>query len=164
MKTTLLGLVLLSLAFAARAGAAPTELSPEVLRGAKARIDSLLSARRDTTQAAADPANPFVLPASPVTAGEPVAPTPTNDVPLTKADTLTRLASLLKVTGYVQIQGVPHLVINRQAYRENDPVPVREPGGGVTFIRIKKITETDLTVELDDVELLIKHAQEPKQP
>jgi hypothetical protein len=85
------------------------------------------------------------------------APAPPSDVPLTKADNLSRLAASLNVSGYMQIQGVPHLIINRQTYRANDLIPVREAGGGVSFPLLKTITASDFVLELDGVELLLKH-------
>lgn len=148
---TLAVLILATLLPAVRA-----ELSPDVLKRAKSRVESLLGNRRGAAPAPVNPANPFTLPQSAVTTNEAPAPVP-NDVPLTKADNLSRLAASLIVSGYIQIQGVPHLIINRQTYRENDLIPVREAGGGVSFILLKTITEADFVLEMDGVELLLKH-------
>jgi hypothetical protein len=134
---------------------ARAELAPNVLRRAKARIEALLGNRRGASPTPVDPANPFNLPQSGTITREETVPAG-NTAP-TKSDTLTRLAASLNVSGYVQIQGVPHLIINRQAYRENDLIPVRETSGSVTFLHLKKITDHDFTLELDDAELLQKH-------
>lgn len=133
------------------------ELAPEVLKRAKARVESLLGNRRGASPAPVNPANPFVLPQTISATSEGQGPAPANDVPLSKTDTLARLAAALNVSGYVQIQGVPHLVINRLSYRENDLIPVRDATGSVIFLHLKKITESDFTLELDEVELLLKH-------
>jgi len=148
-----LALILLVLATLLPAHGA--ELVPNVLKRAKTRIESLLGNRRGASPTPVNPANPFELPVATPAPHE--GPAPTGDVSLTKSDTLTRLAATLSVSGYLQIQGVPHLIINRQAYRENDLIPVREAGGSVSFLHLKKITEHDFTLELDDIELLQKH-------
>lgn len=131
------------------------ELAPDVLKRAKSRVESLLGNRRGASPATINPANPFVLPQSALTTQE--TPAPIGNVPLTKSDNLTRLAASLNVSGYIQIQGVPHLIINRQTYRENDLIPVREASGSVSFILLKKISESDFVLELDGVELQQKH-------
>ncbi len=131
------------------------ELTPAVLKRAKSRIESLLGNRHGAATAPVDPANPFILPQNGPVAS--AVPTPTNTVPQTKSDALTRLAASLNVSGYVQIQGVPHLIINGRAYQENDLIPVREASGSVAFVRLKQITESDFILELDDVELQQKH-------
>jgi hypothetical protein len=137
------------------ASAAPGELAPDTLRRAKLRIETLLGNRRGAPPVTTSPANPFTLPqAAAPTEPAPVVP---NDAPVTKADVLTRLASSLTVSGYVQIQGVPHLIINRQAYHEDDLVPIRDSNGSVTFVRLKKISAGDFTLELDDIEITQKH-------
>jgi len=147
--------VLIFLVLATFATTTRAELSPDVLRRAKARIESLLGNRRGASPTPVNPANPFQLPeVAPVA---PEGPTPTTEAPPNKSDLLTRLAATLNVSGYIQIQGVPHLIINRQPYRENDLIPVREAGGSVSFLHLKKITESDFTLELDEVELVQKH-------
>jgi len=130
------------------------ELNPDVQKRAKQRIESLLGNRRGASSAPENVANPFVLPQTAPT--NPVEQSPTGDLPL-KGDILTRLGASLKVSGYIQTKGVPYLTINRQTYRENDLIPVREGGGSVTFLLLKKITEADFILELDGVELLQKH-------
>ena len=150
-RLALILLIVAALPPAARAA----ELSPEVLKRAKARIESLLGNRRGGAPTPVDPANPFVLPQT--TTPVPEAAVLSPDAPISKSDSLSRLAATLNVSGYIQIQGVPHLIINRQAYRENDLIPVREAGGSVSFLHLKKITEHDFTLELDDIELLQKH-------
>lgn len=135
---------------------ARAEISPEVLKRAKARIETLLGNRRGAAPTPVNPANPFVLPESAPVARE-AGTILTVEAPPAKSDILTRLAAQLNVTGYIQIQGVPHLIINRLPYRENDLIPVRDASGSVTFVHLKKITDGDYTLELDDVELLQKH-------
>ena len=135
--------------------ATKAELAPDALRRAKQRIESLLGNRRGASPTPVNPANPFLLPQTTPTTQE--APVPSGEIPLTKADTLTRLAANLNVSGYIQIKGVPHLIINRQSYRQNDLIPVREPGGSVSFLLLKTITESDFTLELDGAELQQKH-------
>ena len=135
--------------------ATKAELTPAILKRAKARVESLLGSRRGASPAPVNPANPFVLPQNASASSE--TPAPAGNVPLTKTDALTRLAAALNVSGYMQIQGVPHLIINRQPYQENDLIPVREASGSVSFLRLKKITESDFILELDDVELQQKH-------
>jgi len=131
------------------------DLAPNVLKRAKARIESLLGNRRGASLPPVNPANPFDLPQAAPAIHEMV--TPSGDVVSGKTGTLARLAATLNVSGYVQIQGVPHLIINRQPYRENDLIPVREAGGSVSFLLLKKITEHDFTLELDGLELQLKH-------
>ncbi len=131
------------------------ELAPDVLPRAKARIETLLGNRHGASRTPAEPANPFVLPQATPVAQE--SPTPVGDIPANKTDALARLAATLKVSGFIQIKGAPHLIINRQPYRENDLIPVREASGSVAFLLLKKITEADFTLELDGVELLQKH-------
>lgn len=146
-------IILLAATLAPMAGA---ELSPDVLKRAKARIDALLGNRRGAAPTPVNPANPFLLPETAPVARDP-GTIVTVEAPPAKSDILTRLAAMLNVSGYIQIQGVPHLIINRLPYRENDLIPVRDAGGSVTFLHLKKITSGDFTLELDDVELLQKH-------
>ena len=134
---------------------ARAELAPDVLKRARSRVESLLGNRRGASPAPINLANPFVQPQSPPTTQE--TPAPIGDVPLTKSGNLTRLAASLNVSGYIQIQGIPHLIINRQTYRENDLIPVREAGGSVSFLLLKTITAGDFVLELDGVELQQKH-------
>jgi len=146
-----LALIVLIIAFVLPVSGA--ELTPAVLKRAKSRIESLLCSRRGASATPVDPANPFVLPQN--TSSE--TPAPTSNVPPAKSDALTRLAASLKVSGYVQIQDVPHLIIDGRNYQENDLIPVREASGSVIFLHLKKITETDFILELDDHELQQKH-------
>lgn len=136
--------------------ASGAELSPDVLKRAKSRIEALLGNRRGASPTPVDPANPFVLPQTATVAVQ-VENTPVADAPVTKVEALTRLAASLNVSGYIQIQGQPHLIINRQTYRENDLIPVRDAAGSISFLLLKKITETEFILELDGVEHQQKH-------
>ena len=127
------------------------ELAPEAVKRAKMRIESLLGNRRGAAPTPVNPANPFVLPQSAPAPQE--GQPPINEAPVTKTDVLTRLAKALNVSGYMGIKGVPHLIINRQPYRQNDLIPVRDGSGSVSFLLLKSITESDFTLELDGVEL-----------
>jgi hypothetical protein len=147
-------LVLILLFFVTLPPPARAELAPETLKRAKSRIESLLGNRRSASPPPANPANPFVLPQSTPVVTE--GPAPASDG-LNRSDTLTRLAATLSVTGYIQIKGVPHLVVNGHNYKENELIPVREAGGSVSFLHLKNITDHDFTLELDGVELLQKH-------
>ena len=147
-------LTLILLAVAIGLPSVRAELSPDVVRRAKLRIESLLGNRRGASPTPVNPANPFILPQN---APAPQEGPPTTEAPLTKVDALTRLAASLNVSGYMQIKGVPHLIINRQSYRQNDLIPVREGSGSVSFLLLKAITEGDFTLELDGVELQQKH-------
>src|ERR1035437_9390768 len=103
----LLALILLVLATLLPATRA--ELAPNVLKRAKSRIEALLGNRRNASPTPVNPANPFELPQAAPAVHE--GPAPTGDVSLTKTDTLTRLAATLNVSGYMEIQSVPHLII-----------------------------------------------------
>ena len=148
---TLLFLVLATLLSSTRAA----ELTPEILGRAKARIETLLGNRRGASPTPVNPANPFVLPESATAPVE--GPPPLTEAPATKSVALARLAATLNVSGYIVIKDVPHLIINRQTYRQNDLIPVRESGGSVSFLLLKTITETEFTLELDGTELPQKH-------
>jgi hypothetical protein len=148
-------LALTLLIFSALCSSGRAELDPAVLKRAKSRVESLLGNRRGASPAPVNPANPFILPQSTTTAPEmPVAPT---DIPLTKSDALTRLAASLNVSGYIEIQGVPHLTVNRQTYRQNDLIPVRDANGSVAFLLLKTITAENFVLEWEGIELLQKH-------
>lgn len=149
-RFTLIALLVALLLPAARA-----ELSPDFLRRARTRVDSLLGNRRGASPAPVNPPNPFILPQTAPTTQE--APAPVGDIPLTKSDNLARLAASLNVSGYIEIQGVPHLIINRLTYRANDLIPVREASGSVSFLLLKSINEGNFVLELDGVELSQKH-------
>lgn len=148
----------LALIFLLAATALPVvgaELTPEDLRRARARVESLLGNRRGASPAPVNPANPFVLPQAAPTVQ--TVPVPAGDVPLTRSDNLARLAASLNVSGYLLIQGVPHLAINRLTYRENDLIPVREANGSVSFLLLKSIAGGNFVLELDGAELEQKH-------
>lgn len=118
----------------------------------KARITELLGLRQNPVPLPAVLANPFSSTASstPTSDAGPGTPaTPPEPVSL-----LTRLAQALKISGTIQLGGKPSLIINSAAYGEGDVVPFRE-GETVHRLRIKQITNTHVTFELDGEETTI---------
>ncbi len=138
-----LPLLLLALCAALPAGRA--ELTPQVLKRARSRIEQLLGPRRNPPAPPADPANPFLAPG-------PAQAVATAETPVVSdTDTVKRLAGLLKINGFVQIQGIPHLIIDRLPYKENDLVAVKERSG-TFYLRLKKITARTYILELNGKE------------
>lgn len=113
----------------------------------KTRVTELLGLRLKPSPLPAVLPNPFSAPASPAAAG-PAAPA------APPVDLLTRLAQSLKIGGVIQIGGIPSLIINSNPYREGAWVPIRE-GETVHRLRIKQITATRVTLELEGEETTI---------
>lgn len=149
MRRTALVLLLSALGVIGRA--AGVQPSAEWIRRTKERIDVILGPHRAPAAPAADLPNPF-RPAGKAEAETPRASTP---VQLSDLDLLAGLVATLKVNGFVQIGGIPQVIINQLAYKEGDLVAARS-GEDVTYLRVKRLSPTGVTLELNKVEQTIR--------
>ena len=136
---------------AAKASATPP-ISPRFLQ-VRDKINGLFQ-HRNVAPPALDPlGNPFRPPGPIVMAAAPggaLVPVTTNDLSL-----LQEAAAALKVSGTVEKDGQPHLIINTRPYRRGDVVPSRADGQTV-YLRIREITRRSVTFELNDTEMTLK--------
>ena len=126
----------------------------------KARIDALLARRLHPPPAPDKLANPFTLvgtgPVGYNSRGALFAVTPepahtakvdAAGVPLTgDDDVLTYFSGMLKINGQVQVYGQPLLIINQSPYKEGDLVQMHAKDGVTYFLRVIKISPTDVTI------------------
>lgn len=125
----------------------------------KTKIEALLNARLQPAPLPEKPANPFVslLPALPVPL-TPEAPVETTPIPATLDDdqVLAYAVVRLRISGLVQRAGVTHLLINSASYREADLIPLRAAGDTVYYIRLVRISETEVTFGYNQSSLTVK--------
>ncbi|MBI2516225.1 MAG: hypothetical protein HYV95_04855 [Opitutae bacterium] len=124
---------------------APAKSAVAGFERTKARITELLGPRQKAVPLPAVLPNPFSVTAAP--APDPGSNTPAGP-PAAPVDLLTRLAQSFRIGGVIQRGDKPSLIINSAAYREGDILPIRE-GETVHRVRIKQITSTHVTFELD---------------
>ncbi|HVU18741.1 MAG TPA: hypothetical protein VHD32_17690 [Candidatus Didemnitutus sp.] len=144
-------LILFALAVAGPALAAPSGGQPSAdwIKRTKDRITILLGPQHDKTPMPANVPNPFRQPGR-------MDVTQTESRPEHgDADSLDHLVSLLKINGLVTIGGVPQVLINQLLYKEGDLVAVRI-GDNPIYLRVVKISPTELTLELNKVEQTIR--------
>jgi hypothetical protein len=152
MKTLLPALLLLLLTPALSSGQSGSNRFADL----KSKIDALLKDRQNPTPLPERPANPFVLKQATVTV--PDAPVETQPIPTTLDDDqiLAFAVQRMRITGLVLRNGVAHLLINSASYREADLVPIRGSGDTVHYIRVVKITETEVTFGYNKGAMTIK--------
>lgn len=122
----------------------------------KTRIQQLLGVRQkpEPLPAGVIP-NPFYKPL-PSAGGPPVPPNaateqaPQTEAPdLSDADTLTKFAATLKVSGYLTVSGQPHVAINGAISKVGDVVQVGTKEHPI-FLHVDSITPQDVTLRLND--------------
>lgn len=145
----LAGLLALA-AGAAAATPAPAKPAANPAERTKARITELLGRRLKPVPLPTAPANPFSITAAPA----PDPGTPNTAAPAAPVDLLTRLARSLRIGGIINLGGKQSLVINSSPYREGALIPVRD-GETVHRLRIKQITPTHLTLEMEGEETIV---------
>lgn len=128
------------------------------------RIDALLALRKAPSPlpTTALP-NPFYIPAGPAAGGpEAVSPEalPSEEVTLptaadeSDADTLARLTAGLRLAGYIQLNGQPHITINGAISKVGDVVTLGNKDKP-TYIHVVAITPQDLTLRLNEATLTV---------
>lgn len=152
-------LLLLSLLAAVIAGAV-TVPGPGESKLIRQRIDDLLLRRRNPAPLPVDPPSPFVVLANPGAALLPAATEPTPaprlaEAPPGNAEQLARLASRLRITGLIRLKDQLHVIINDSPWREGDYIAV-ESGSGLLQLQVLRIQTGQLTLRLQDAELVMR--------
>lgn len=133
----------------------------------KARINTLLRDRLTPPPFTPNPSNPFQLtgggtatlnnpaPTETVAKVEVVTEAPVEDQPNPDIATLARFLSELKISGHFVIGGISRLTINQVLYKEGDLIRQGTPEAPY-YIKIEKITNTELTLRLNEVVQVVK--------
>lgn len=149
MRTIILLLLLLPVA----ARAAGTT-APDPFVAVKAQIDSLLEHRRQPPPFSPAAENPFQRPGM---AGVEVVPVPGTTGPTVPRasgplDQIHRVASLLRISGTVNLGGRLQVIINSVPCEEGKVLPVRD--GEILYrVLIKRLAPASVTIEVGDAEL-----------
>ncbi|MFZ5497144.1 MAG: hypothetical protein ACOZE5_17630 [Verrucomicrobiota bacterium] len=156
--------VLAAATAAAQAATTPTALAEALKKVSsryartEGRIKALVGRRLEPQPLPASLPNPFYrgvepaeLPTLVEPQAEPVIPAPPD---ISDADTLARLVPTLRITGLVTRNQQLHVTINSIGCKAGDFIPI--PGKEhPVFIQVRRITNTDLTLGLNDAELTI---------
>lgn len=122
------------------------------------QIEHLLANRRGAKPLPLDPPNPFEIQA-PVLLNTPRAadPAPLNNAipPPDPATTLARFASELRISGMIRLNDQVQIIVNDNAWKEGDFLTI-ERAGRVVRLQVAKIMPGQLTLRLDEAELVIR--------
>jgi hypothetical protein len=132
---------------------APPAISPRFLH-VREKINTLFQHRNAPPRPLDPLGNPFRPPGALVVAN-PIADGPAPSQPSNDLSLLQEAAAALKVSGTVEKDGQPHLVINARSYKKGDVVPSRASGQAV-YLRVREITRRSVTFELNDTEMTLK--------
>jgi hypothetical protein len=139
---------------AAAADASAQERSDRI----REKLNALLAPRRRSEPLPLDPPNPFMMQApvslnrTPAPAGAERPATPAAPDP---AATLARFASELKISGMIRLNEQVQIIINENAWKEGDFITI-ERGGRVVRLQVARIQPGQLTLRLDEAELVIR--------
>jgi hypothetical protein len=159
--------LLLSAATVAAAPAPSVPASPKAtdrFERTKERIDALLKNRLKPVPLPANPPNPFLLteaastttPGSATDHGTEPAPHDGATVfdvtaPHNDAEFLAFYAGTLKISGTVQLNGRPQLIINQSPYKEGDLILLRNKEASI-YLKVVRIAPGELTLGYNGVE------------
>ena len=133
----------------------------------RARIEDLYRHRNAPPEPLTAKSNPFRPPGIAAATVAPVRSAPSGPVepgtepvpaaadPQTAQMLLQQGTAALKISGFFEIAGVTHLVINRRPYKEGDVVPTQVNGEAV-YLRVRSIVDRSVTLTLDGVETTLK--------
>ncbi|HWA27891.1 MAG TPA: hypothetical protein VG734_19705 [Lacunisphaera sp.] len=143
------------------------------------RIDALLKRRQKPESLPVDPPNPFALAATgtaTVTGTAPAAretpipgvnPAPGVPAPVparteeeagsaNTAELLARVAGRLRITGAIRLKDQLHVIINDSPWKEGDTLVVNQ-GARIIRLQVTRIQPGQLTLRLEDAELVLKY-------